>query len=220
MPQDARSAASTDSAAPQLRPHHVRTLALAGAVVGVVLLPIAAAQATPPQNHDRQASAGSTPGSGLLPGLGQPSTIATPTPAAATPAQGDPAASPTDPGSQALTPEFCGAVRTATVTGGTVRVQSCVEQSDGAASGRVYVANGTAGPQTVALNLTRTDGSVVQVQCTIAAGDASGVCATDPVALSGGTGGYNAIAELASAGAPLSAGVVHVESGLVAPAAQ
>ncbi len=222
MPDKARSAASTESAAPQLKPHHVRTLALAGAVVGVVLLPIAAAQATPPQGHGNQASSGANPGSGGQPGAGagagQPSTIALPTPTA--PAQGDPGASPTGSGSQALTPEYCGAARTAQVTGGSVRVQACVVQSDGAASGRVYVANETATAQTVALNLTRADGSVVQVQCAIAAGDASALCATDPVAVSGGTGGYNAIAELAAVGAPLSAGVVHVESGLVAAAAQ
>lgn len=218
MQQDARS--TTDSTTPQLKPHHVRTLALAGAVVGVVLLPIAAAQATP-QNHDKQAtSSNPTPGPGsllgVLPGAGQPSTTATPT----APAQGDPTASPTDPGAQSLTPEFCGTARTAAFAAGTVHVQACVEQTDGAAIGRVYVSNGTATAQTVALNLTRADGSVVQVQCTIAAGDTAGVCATDPVALSGGTGGYNAIAELAAQGAPLSAGVVHVESGLVAPVAQ
>jgi hypothetical protein len=66
--------------------------------------------------------------------------------------------------------------------------------------------------------LTRADGSVVQVQCTIAARDASGLCATSPTAISDGSGAFNAIAEIAAQNAPVSAGVVHVESGLVAAA--
>jgi hypothetical protein len=54
----------------------------------------------------------------------------------------------------------------------------------------------------------------------VAAGDATGLCATSPTAISSGKGAFDAIAELATQGAPLSAGVVHVESGLVAAAAQ
>ena len=199
MPENAGSARNT--ATPQLRPHHVRTLALAGAVVGVVVLPIAAAQATPPQSHDTQASAGR---SATVPGTYQVS---------ATPS------STLGAGVQALTPEFCSAVRTAKVAGGAVRVQACVEQSDGSAAARVYVTNDTGKDQLVALNLTRADGSVIQVQCTITAGDAAGLCASGPTAISAGKGAFNAIAELATQGAPLSAGVVHVESGLVAPIA-
>jgi hypothetical protein len=199
MPENAGLTRSTDSAS--LRPHHVRTLALAGAVVGVVVLPIAAAQATPSQSHDAQVTAGQ-PGA---PGSGQASATASASPGA---------------GVQALNPEYCGTARTATMSGGTVRVQACVVQADAAASARVYVANGTGKDQLVALNLTRADGTVIQVQCTIAAADANGLCATSPTAISGGAGAFNAIAELAAVGAPLSAGVVHVESGLVAPAAQ
>ncbi len=201
MPENA-GPARTDNSAP-LRPHHIRTIALAGAVVGVVVLPIAAAQATPPaKNRDILSTSGQGANSGQ-PGAGQAS--ATPSPSAGS-------------GVQALAPEFCGAPLTATVSGGTVRVQACVDQSAGSAAARVYVANGTGSEQTVALNLTRADGSVVQVQCTIAAGDDAGLCATSPTSISGGTGAFNAIAELAAKGAPLSAGVVHVESGLVAAA--
>lgn len=200
MPENAGLARSTGSA--PLRPHHVRTIALAGAVVGVVVLPIAAAQATPSQGRDAQAAAGRLAGA---PSSDQPSVTASPSPGA---------------GVQALNPEFCGAARTATLSGGSVHVQACVVQEDGAAAGRVYVANNTGKDQLVALNLTRADGTVVQVQCTVTAADVNGMCATSPTAISGGTGAFNAIAELATVGAPLSAGVVHVESGLVAPAAQ
>jgi hypothetical protein len=202
MPQTAGPARGTDS--PSLRPHHVRSIALAGAVVGVVVLPIAAAQASPPvKNHDLLGASSGQGANGAQPGADQAS--ATPSPSAGS-------------GSQALTPEFCGAPLTVTVSGGTVHVQACVNQSAGSASARVYVANGTHAQQTVALNLTRADGTVVQVQCVIAAGDAAGLCATSPTAISGGSGAYNAIAEIAAQGAPLSAGVVHVESGLVAAA--
>ena len=204
MPQTARPARSTEPST--LRPHHVRSIALAGAVVGVVVLPIAAAQASPPaKNHDVLSSAGGQGANGGRPGADQAS--ATPSPSAGS-------------GAQALAPEFCGAPLTTKVAGGAVRVQACVNQSAGSASARVYVANGTSTQQTVALNLTRADGSVVQVQCTITAGDASGLCATSPTSISDGSGAFNAIAEIAAQGAPLSAGVVHVESGLVAAAAQ
>jgi hypothetical protein len=187
------------AASRQLPLHHVRSLALAGAVVGVVMLPIAAAQATP-QSHDTGVSAPS--GSG-------PTSSQTPTPSPS---------DATDGGARALAPEFCGTARTApALGGGSLRVQACVNQTGGTASARVYVANGATIAQIVALNLTRTDGSVVQVQCTIPAGVA-GLCETSPVAVSGGSGAFNAIAELVGQNEPVSAGVVHVESGLVAPA--
>lgn len=202
MPQTARPARSTESS--PLRPHHVRSIALAGAVVGVVVLPIAAAQASPPtKSHDILSSSGAQGANSGQPGADQ--------------ASATPSASPGS-GAQALAPEFCGAPLTTKVFGGAVRVQACVEQSAGSASARVYVANGTSAQQTVALNLTRADGSVVQVRCTITAGDAAGLCATSPTAISDGSGAFNAIAEIAAQGAPVSAGVVHVESGLVAAA--
>ncbi|MBS2966662.1 hypothetical protein KGA66_26735 [Actinocrinis puniceicyclus] len=201
MPETAGLARNHDSA--QLRPRHVRTLALAGAVVGVVVLPIAAAQASPPvKNHDMPASAN---GQGTNSGQAADQVSATASPSAGA-------------GAQALAPEFCGAPVSATVAGGTLRVQACVDQSAGSAAARVYVENGTGADQTAVLNLARADGSTVQVRCTIAAGDAAGVCSTSPTAVGGGSGAYNAIAELAAQGVPLSAGVVHVESGLVAAA--
>jgi hypothetical protein len=206
MPENSGSARSTDSAqvnSVRLRPHHVRTIALAGAVVGVVVLPIAAAQATPSQNHDSSASVSGKPSG--APGTAQPSATASPSPGA---------------GVQALTPEFCGTARVATMADGTVHVQACVVQADGSVAARAYVSNDTSKDEIVALNLTRADGGVVQVQCTITAGDGSGLCATSPTAIGTGTGAFNAIAELAAQGAPLSAGVVHVESGLVAPSAE
>jgi hypothetical protein len=169
-----------------------------------VVLPIAAAQASPPvKNHDILSASGSQGANGGQPGADQAS--ATPSPSAGS-------------GAQALAPEFCGAPLAATVAGGAVRVQACVDQAAGSASARVYVANGTNAQQTVALNLTRADGSVVQVQCVITAGDAAGLCATSPTSISDGHGAFNAIAEIAAQGAPVSAGVVHVESGLVAAA--
>jgi hypothetical protein len=200
MPETAGPTRTADPT--PLRPHHVRTLALAGAVVGVVLLPIAAAQATPPAQS-----------SGTLAGAG-PGAVPTGTgQASATPS----ASASADAGVKALTPEFCGDSLTKTVSGGVVHVQSCVVQANGSAAARVYVANETSANQLVALNLVRSDGSVVSVQCTIAAGDAAGQCATSPTSISTGSGGYNAVAELVAVGAPVSAGVVHVESGLVAP---
>ena len=207
MPETAGPARTTDPS--PLRPHHVRTLALAGAVVGVVLLPIAAAQATPPsQGRETQAGSGQTAGAGQS-AAAQGS--ATPSPSASATA---------DAGTQALTPEYCGTPLTKTVTGGALHVQVCVDQSAGSASARAYVANETATAQIVALNLVRQDGSVVSVQCTIAVGDSAGQCDTSPTSISGGGGGFNAVAELVAEGSPVSAGVLHVESGLVAPTAQ
>jgi hypothetical protein len=201
MPENAGPARTADSA--QLRPHHVRSLALAGAVVGVVLLPIAAAQATPSQNRETQSVTAQSAGSGQ---------------AAATPSAS--ASTAPDGAVRAVTPEFCGVARTTALSaGGSVHVQACVDQIGGTASARVYVANSGSIAQVVALNLTRTDGSVVQVQCTVPAADTSGLCSTSPVAIGGGSGAYNAIAELVGENQPVSAGVVHVESGLVAPTA-
>jgi hypothetical protein len=201
MPQNAgpvRPAQST-----RLKPHHVRSFALAGAVVGVVVLPIAAAQATPSQSHDSQAgSAGQSSSSSAAAG------------------QTAPAAQSPSPVAQAVASEYCGTATTQTRSGGTIRAQACVDQNGGTALARLYVANGTGTAQVVALNLTRADGGVVQVQCTVAAGDASAQCATSPVPVGTGSGAFNAIAELVGQNAPVSAGLIHVESGLVAPAVQ
>ena len=171
-------------------PRHIRSLALAGAVVGVVLLPIAAAQANP-----------TGPAAPSI--ANQPAARPTATPTAA----------------QALGDEYCGAPVTLGTAAAAVQAQSCVEQADGTVSAKVYVANGSAVDQLVTLNLTRTDGTLIQVRCTVAAGDASAVCQTGALPTSGGTGAFNAIAELIQAGRPLSDGVLHAESGLVGPSA-
>ena len=178
-----------------LEPKHIRSLALAGAVIGVVLLPIAAAQANPT-------------GPTAPPAAGQPSGQPTATPG------------PTQSAATAIGDEYCGATVSVGQGQSAIQAQSCVEQVDGNASAKVYVANGGDTDQTVTLNLTRTDGTLIQVRCTIAAGDTAGSCATDALPTTGGTGAYNAIAELTGAGEPVSAGVLHAESGLVGPSAQ
>jgi hypothetical protein len=191
-----------------LEPHHIRSLALAGAVVGVVLLPIAAAQANPdPTGSSYAAGSGQSSAQSSAQSSTQPSS----------PSSAQPTATPT--AAQALGAEYCGATTSTGVGAAAIQAQACVEQSDGAVSAKVYVSNGSATDQTVALNLTRTDGTVVQVQCTIAAADTSGSCETAALPTTGGTGAYNAIAELIAANQPVSAGVLHTESGLVAPAA-
>ena len=195
MPETAGSVRPTDST--RLRPHHVRSIALAGAVVGVVVLPIAAAQATPSQNHDSQSGTAQS-------AQGQTAT----------------SAQSQSPVAQTVASEFCGVAETTDRPGGTIRSQVCVDQNGGTAVARLYVSNGTSTPQTAALNLTRVDGTVVQVQCTVAAGDASAQCATTPVPVGSSHGAFNAVAELIGQNAPVSAGLIHVESGLVAPIAQ
>jgi hypothetical protein len=197
MPQNAGPVRPTAST--RLKPHHVRSFALAGAVVGVVVLPIAAAQATPSQNNDSQSG-----GTAQSAAAGQPSADAqSPSPVA-----------------QAVASEFCGTATTESRPGGTIRAQACVDQSGGTALARLYAANTTGTAQVAALNLTRADGGVVQVQCVVAAGDTSAQCATSPVPVGTGSGAFDAIAELVGQNAPVSAGLIHIESGLVAPAGQ
>jgi hypothetical protein len=195
MPETAGPVRPTDSS--RLRPHHVRSIALAGAVVGVVVLPIAAAQATPSQNHDAQS------------GMAQ-----------SAPDQSAASAQSPSPVAQAVASEFCGVAETTARTGGSIRTQACVDQDGGTAVARLYVSNGTSTAQVAALNLTRVDGSVVQVQCVVAAGDAAAQCATNPVPVGSAGGAFDAVAELVGQNAPVSAGLIHVESGLVAPTAQ
>lgn len=167
-----------------LRASHVRTVALAAAVVGVVVLPIAAAQATP--SH------------------GAKQTTATGTAASAAPAT-----------ATAQLPQFCGATETGFQ--GQVTEQPCVDDAAGSVTGIVYVGNASAKPLTVAINLTRADGSIAQMQCTIAAHDANGTCLTGALQESAGKGAFNAIAEAIPVGAPVALGVLHAESGHVTP---
>lgn len=196
--------------APTLKPNHIRSLALAGAVVGVALLPIAAAQATPPQSSQTQSQTqtnasgqtGSALGSSNSSGNGSAAN------------SGSGVTQPV----QALSGEFCTTNQSEKLSdGGTVQLQVCLEQQNGTVFAQAYVANDGTVPQIVAVDLTRTDGTLVQSQCLIAAGTVSTVCATSPIPASQGSGAYNSIAEAAEQGKPLSAGAIHVESGLVAP---
>lgn len=113
-------------------------------------------------------------------------------------------------------PQFCG--ETESGFQGKVTAQPCVDTSDGAVTAVVYVGNSTAQPLTVAINLTRADGSIAQMQCTVAAHDANGSCTTGALQLSAGHGSFDAIAEAVPVGAPVALGVLHVESGQVTPA--
>jgi hypothetical protein len=196
QPEEGRSARSasalvrTPAAAKSsaLKPNHIRSLALAAAVVGVALLPIAAAQATPPQTSGQtQNTAQSQNGqSGSAP-------------------------------AQALSGTFCSDNQSESISGGAVQLQTCVQQQNGTVFAQAYVTNGSTVPQIVAVNLTRSDGTLVQNQCVVAPGTASTLCATSPIPASQGSGAYDSVAEAAGQGRPLSDGAVHVESGLVAP---
>jgi hypothetical protein len=170
-----------------LRAGHVRTIALAATIVGVVVLPIAAANANP-LHSTKQTSVTGTPSTG--------------SPATAT----------------ALLPQYCG--QTQTGLSGQVTEQTCVNDNAGVITGTAFVANSSAKPLTVAINLTRTDGSsFANMTCTVAAHDAGGECTTGPLAQSAGKGAFNAIAETVPVGAPLADGVLRADSGNVTPTA-
>ena len=170
-----------------LRPGHVRTFALAATIVGVVVLPIAAANANPLHSSTKQTSATGTPATG--------------SPATAT----------------ALLPQFCGTTETG--FGGQVTEQTCVNDSDGVITGTAYVANSSAKTLTVGINLTRADGSLANMTCTVVAHDADGECTTGPLSIPAGKGAFDAIAETAPTSGPLAAGVLRADSGEVTPTA-
>ncbi|WP_034266716.1 hypothetical protein [Actinospica robiniae] len=175
------------SSVSSLRRGHVRSIALAAAVVGVVVLPIAAAEANP--SH----------------GAKQPSVTGTPAAGA--------------PGTAvAVLPQYCGDKLQG--FGQQVSAQACVNETGGAVTGTVYVDNSTASPLTVVINLiSSTSGSTqTQMSCTVAAGDANGECVTGALTDASGKGTYDAVAEAVPVGAPVADGVLHVESGQVAPA--
>jgi hypothetical protein len=155
--------------------------------VGVVVLPIAAANANP-LHSAKQTSVTGTPSTG--------------SPATAT----------------ALLPQYCG--QTQTGLDGQVTEQTCVNDNAGVITGTAFVANSGAKPLTVAINLTRADGSsFANMTCTVAAHDANGECTTGPLAQSAGQGAFNAIAETVPVGAPLADGVLRADSGNVTPTA-
>jgi hypothetical protein len=169
-----------------LRPGHVRTVALAATIVGVVVLPIAAAQATPSHGDTAKTNVTGTPATGA--------------PATAT----------------ATLPQYCGSTETG-FSG--VTAQVCVDNTDGTVTGTVFVNNTSAKPLTAAVNLTRADGSLANMTCTVVAHDANGSCTTGPLDLTAGKGAFDAIAEVVPVNAPVSAGVLRADSGSVAPAA-
>jgi len=111
-------------------------------------------------------------------------------------------------------PQFCGSNETGFQ--GKVTAQSCVQNTDGVFTGEVYVGNGTDKPLTVAINLTRADGSIANMTCTVAAHDANGVCTTGALQASAGKGSFDAIAEMVPVNAPLADGVLRADSGQVA----
>ncbi|HEX4790372.1 MAG TPA: hypothetical protein VH372_18045 [Actinospica sp.] len=132
------------------------------------------------------------------------------TSATGVPATGAPAVA------SAQLPQYCGSTQTGFQ--GKITAQPCIDDTAGAVTGVVYVGNATAQPVTVAINLTRADGTLAQMQCTIAAHDANGICSTGTVVAASGKGAFDAIAEAVPVGAPIADGVLHVESGQVTPA--
>lgn len=169
-----------------LRPSHVRSVALAATIVGVVVLPIAAAQATP-SHTSKQPSVTGTPATG--------------SPRTAT----------------ALLPQYCGSTETG--FGSQVTAQVCVDDSNGTVTGTVFVGNNSAKPLTVAVNLTRADGSLANMTCTVVAHDANGSCTTGALSAAAGKGAFDAIAEVVPVNAPVAEGVLRADSGSVTPAA-
>ncbi|HET9172678.1 MAG TPA: hypothetical protein VFN97_24845 [Actinospica sp.] len=168
-----------------LRPSHVRTVALAATIVGVVVLPIAAAQATPSHGGVAKTNVTGTPASG--------------SPQTAT----------------ALLPQYCGSTETG--FGSQVTAQVCVDDSSGTVSGTVFVGNASAKPLTVAINLTRADGSLANMTCTVVAHDANGSCTTGALSAAAGKGAFDAIAEVVPVNAPVADGVLRADSGSVTP---
>jgi hypothetical protein len=168
-----------------LRPSHVRSVALAATIVGVVVLPIAAAQATP-QHTSKQPSVTGTPATG--------------SPQTAT----------------ALLPQYCGSTEKG--FGSQVTAQVCVDNNDGTVTGTVFVANASAKPLTVAVNLTRADGSLANMTCTVVAHDGNGSCTTGALSAAAGKGAFDAIAEVVPVNAPVADGVLRADSGSVTPA--
>lgn len=221
----------------RLRPTQIRVVALSAVAIGLVVLPIAAAQAHPahPASTQSATATGSPSLTGLRPsqltdslltqlsqlsssgdGSGAPVAAAggSPQPAGAA----TPSPSPSPAASQAAS-EFCGPA--GATDDKQVTAQACVEHSGAASWGRVYVTNTSSGTQVVALNLTTTTGRVEETQCRVAAGAAHAVCETPQLTgapattATGAKATEDAIAEILAAGAPVSAGVLHVESGQV-----
>lgn len=213
----------------RLRPTHVRVVALSAAAIGLVVLPIAAAQAHPanPTVENQSADSAASPSlTGLRPGqltnslLTQLSQLASTggssaQPGTSTSAQGGSGNS----GASQVSPEFCGP--SGSGNGHQVTAQACVEHSAVATWARAYVTNNSTSTQVVALNLTASNGQVVETKCEIGAGSTHAICETPRLTGSqlltakGAKATDDAIAEILPVDAPVSAGVLHVESGQV-----
>ncbi|MFI1498026.1 hypothetical protein [Streptomyces platensis] len=80
-----------------------------------------------------------------------------------------------------------------------IEAQTCVLAEDGLTWGRTYYRNRSGGPLRAALTLLRPDGTTVQVNCEVPAGDAPGLCET-PTGVTVRRGGpYRAVAEFSDA---------------------
>ena len=115
----------------------------------------------------------------------------------------------------ALLPQYCG--QTETGFQGEITEQTCVNDSDGVVTGTAFVANSTSKTLTVAINLTRADGTLANMTCTVVANDANGQCTTGPLSISAGNGAFNAIAETVPVNSPVADGVLRSDSGNVSP---
>jgi hypothetical protein len=204
-------------------------VALSEAAIGILVLPIAAAQAGPTHSSANGQSSGTPDGSlgGLLDNL-KPDQItnqllnqvgglavSTDTPSATATAPGavpgsTPSATASQPSAPATGPsEFCGPERTTNK----VTAEACLEFADGVTSARAYVTNASSVAQTVALVLSRTNQTSIQIECTVAPGSSKSICDTPTMPNVSGVS-QDAIAEIVAVGAPISAGVVRVESGM------
>jgi hypothetical protein len=205
-----------------MRPSHVRAAALSAAAIGIVVLPIAVAQAHPSHSTASSTSQVDKNTSSLLKNV-KPNELTSQLLTALGQLNNQPAASGAkvgatttgakQGGTAAKAPrsaENCGPARSA--ASALVTAQACVERQGNSSWARVYVSNASAVPQVVALDLSRTNRQIVQIQCLIAPHTEHGQCQTTPLAdVSDVT--QDAVAEILAQGAPVSAGVLHVESG-------
>lgn len=215
----------------RLRPTHVRVMALSAAAIGLVVLPIAAAQAHPahPAAENQSTNAADSSSlSGLQPGqltnqlltqLGQLSSSGDSTTGSGTSTTSASSQNGSTVGASQIAPEFCGPA--GSLSDNQVSAQACVERSAAGSWARAYVTNDSSTTQVVALNLTASNGQVVETKCQIAAGSTHAICETPQLtgsqlaASDGAKATEDAIAEILPANAPVSAGVLHVESGQV-----
>ncbi|MFF4539818.1 hypothetical protein [Streptomyces aureus] len=163
-------------------PHRARVVALAGAVVFVLVLPLAVASAGPVGER------GSPAGDGTAPAGGRPRV---PGPRSSPP--------PPDPGP--ATAARCGPELSSPEG---VEAQTCVLTRGGRTWARTYYRNATGDALSSALTLMGPGGRTVQMDCAVDAQDDPGACETPKQRTAGDPGVYSAVAEFArSADGPL-----------------